>query len=164
MIRSTKRKLSKETKHTKMSSISKKHHHSDTIPNDNNSLLLDDCITSKVAYESVVKQNFVTSLPKTKDQCVMAQIDVKNQLNKSNNIHRKAEKKNQITTERMSSTREGKLPNITGSNSVKSSIRELFQNQKSIHRRKSKSQHRARKAVRTITFILGMFNKLFRLI
>ncbi len=52
----------------------------------------------------------------------------------------------------------------TGSNSAKSSLRELLQSQKSTSRRKSKSQNRARKALRTITFILGMSHTSFSFI
>ncbi|CAF0842818.1 unnamed protein product [Didymodactylos carnosus] len=52
----------------------------------------------------------------------------------------------------------GERAGITsGSTSAKSSVKELVRNQKSANHRKSKSQNRARKALRTITFILGAF-------
>jgi hypothetical protein len=78
----------------------------------------------------------------------MAQIDIKDQ-------------SKMITSEqnengRISAPNEGTGSATTGSNSAKSSLRELLQSQKSSSRRKSKSQNRARKALRTITFILGM--------
>ncbi|CAF1126674.1 unnamed protein product, partial [Didymodactylos carnosus] len=45
----------------------------------------------------------------------------------------------------------------SGTSSTKSSVKELIQNQRPPIHRKSKSQNRARKALRTITFILGAF-------
>jgi predicted sulfurtransferase len=85
----------------------------------------------------------------------MAQIDIKDQLDYSNTIHEPT--KNETKNGRISVSNEGTGSVTTGSSSAKSSIRELLQSQKSATRRKSKSQNRARKALRTITFILGMF-------
>jgi len=101
-----------------------------------------------------------SSSPKTKDQSVMAQIDLKGQLDYLNNIHEKNRNGNEIKNGQILATNDGTGSGsaTTGSNSAKSSIRELLQTQKSNSRRKSKSQNRARKALRTITFILGMFN------
>ena len=124
-----------------------KKHHSDTFLHETDLSSLNNRIASKVTFESFVTQNSISSSPKTKDQSVMAQIDIKESIQTHPSIE--TEWKN----ERISVPNDG-----TGTNSTKSSIRELLQNQKSNSRRKSKSQNRARKALRTITFILGMFN------
>jgi len=87
----------------------------------------------------------------------MAQIDIKDQLDYSNTIHEPNINANETKNGRISVSNEGTGSATTGSSSAKSSIRELLQTQKSATRRKSKSQNRARKALRTITFILGMF-------
>ena len=131
-----------------------KQQHADTLIHDNDSSLITNRISSKVTFESLVTQTSVPSSPKTKDQSVMAQIDVKGQLNWSNNNSEQIQEKNEIKYERTPIINEGIIP--TGSISVKSSVKEFIQNQKAINRRKSKSQNRARKALRTITFILGM--------
>jgi hypothetical protein len=83
----------------------------------------------------------------------MAQIDVKDQSTSSKNFS----EQNETNNGRISAPSDGTGSMTTGTNSAKSSIRELLQNQKTPHRRKSKSQNRARKALRTITFILGKF-------
>ncbi|CAF4153438.1 unnamed protein product, partial [Rotaria sp. Silwood2] len=153
---SDKRKISEELKNVERSPILKKHH-SDTFLNETDSLLLNNRIPSKVTFESFVMQNSVTSLPKTKDQSVMAQIDIKGQMNYLNSTHEQIENGNDIKSGRPSLATEGTMTGMTSSNSAKSSIKELMQSQKSSHRRKSKSQNRARKALRTITFILGAF-------
>jgi hypothetical protein len=88
----------------------------------------------------------------------MTQIDIKDQLDYSNTKHEPKLNGNEIKNGRISMSNEGTGSGTTGSSSTKSSIRELLQSQKLTTRRKSKSQNRARKALRTITFILGMFN------
>ncbi|CAF0730930.1 unnamed protein product [Adineta steineri] len=113
--------------------------------------------SSKVTFESTITQNSASSSPKTKDQSVMAQIDLKGRLNYTTNglqeqIHETNDNKTEqiipITTE--SSLQSGTL-------SAKSSVKEFVRVQKPPNHRKSKSQNRARKALRTITFILGAF-------
>jgi hypothetical protein len=84
----------------------------------------------------------------------MVQIDLKEQLN---NTHEKVQNSNDIKHGRISIPSEPTGTGTSGFNSAKSSVREILQNQKSATRRKSKSQNRARKALRTITFILGTF-------
>ena len=84
----------------------------------------------------------------------MAQIDIKDQPNCLPKITTPEQNENA----RVSVPNDGTGSATTGSNSAKSSLRELLQNQKSTSRRKSKSQNRARKALRTITFILGKSN------
>jgi hypothetical protein len=89
----------------------------------------------------------------------MAQIDLKGRLNNPvppaifppEPIHDINENKNG----RLPLTSEGTI--TSGSTSAKSSVKELVRNQKAPNHRKSKSQNRARKALRTITFILGMY-------
>ncbi|CAF3332019.1 unnamed protein product [Rotaria socialis] len=151
---SDKRKTSEDLKHVGRGPILVKHH-SDTFLNENDSSSLNNRIASKVTFESLVTQASVPSSPKTRDQSVMAQIDVRSQINYSTNGHELIE--NETKSARPSLVNEGTLAGTTSFNSAKSSIKELLQNQKSIHRRKSKSQNRARKALRTITFILGAF-------
>ncbi len=149
--RSDRRKISDDMKKSEPGPMLKKHH-SDPFLQD------DDRIASKVTFERYVIPNSTTtsSSPKTKDQSVMAQIDIKQPLNLS--------KSNQESDDNEAKNGRISVPNdrtgsvTTGLNSAKSSIRELLQNQKSNSRRKSKSQNRARKALRTITFILGMFD------
>jgi hypothetical protein len=94
----------------------------------------------------------------------MAQIDIKGQLDYSNNPPEPKINTNEIKNGRLSMQNDGTGSVTAGLNSAKSSIRELLQNQKSNNRRKSKSQNRARKALRTITFILGMFNTFINLL
>lgn len=110
-------------------------------------------VSSKVTFDSFLTQNSATSSPKTKDQSIMAQIDVKERLNHTNS---------QEPTPDMNENKNGRMVVISegtvtsGSTSAKSSFKELVHNQKQPSHRKSKSQNRARKALRTITFILGM--------
>ncbi|CAF0843025.1 unnamed protein product [Rotaria sordida] len=153
---SHKRKTSEEIKNFERSPILKKHY-SDTFLHETDSLLSNNRMASKVTFESFATQNSIISSPKTKDQSVMAQIDIKGQINYLTNTHEQIENGNDIKSARPSFINEGTMTGIISSNSVKSSIKELIQSQKSIHRRKSKSQNRARKALRTITFILGAF-------
>lgn len=88
----------------------------------------------------------------------MAQIDLKGRSNtNSNSINI-----NQETIQDNNESKNGRMPIISegtitsGSTSAKSSVKELVRNPKPPNHRKSKSQNRARKALRTITFILGM--------
>ena len=131
-----------------------KKHHSDTFLHETDLASLNNRIASKVTFESFVTQNSIPSSPKTKDQSVMAQIDVKSQLDFP--IAAPEPIENETKNGRISVPNEGTGSVTTGTNSAKSSIRELLQSQKSTSRRKSKYQNRARKALRTITFILGM--------
>jgi len=102
----------------------------------------------------------MSSSPKTKDQSIMVQIDVKKSTETTtttavpDTIVIPNEIKNGRVSVQTDSTT-GIIP--VGTNSAKSSLRELLHSQKSNNRRKSKSQNRARKALRTITFILGAF-------
>ncbi|CAF3405202.1 unnamed protein product [Rotaria sp. Silwood1] len=153
---SDKRKISEDLKNVERSPILKKHH-SDTFLHETDPLLLNNRIPSKVTFESFVTRNSIPSSPKTKDQSVMAQIDVKGQINYLDTTHKQVENGNDIKSGRPSLATEGTMIGTTSSNSAKSSIKDLIHTQKSIHRRKSKSQNRARKALRTITFILGAF-------
>ena len=138
---------------------------SDTLTHDFESSTVLKGMTSKVTFESLMTQTSVPSSPKTKDQCVMAQIDFKDQTNWSDNIHASNAKRQERESlrPRISLPQEGIGPSARYSVSNKSSIRDLVQNHKSTRRRKSKTQNRARKALRTITFILGMLiiNALF---
>jgi hypothetical protein len=118
-------------------------------------------MTSKVTFDSLMKRAAATTTattttttplppPKTKDQGVMAKIDVQRDCHWSNEVDVVQQDRQPIVSEQMTS-------DVRGSMSNKSSVRELVQNQKLANRRKSKSQNRARKALRTITFILGKF-------
>ncbi len=147
------------------------HSLTDTLPRDfdtsaygshDDPLSSNNRVSSKVTFESLVTQNSVPSSPKTKDQSVMAQIDIKGRLNYPNNnlqeqIQENNDNKNGLTMPIIS---EGTV--TSGSLSPKSSVKELVRNQKPANHRKSKSQNRARKALRTITFILGMFYFIFK--
>lgn len=117
-------------------------------------------ISSKVTFDNVLPQNSIPSSPKTKDQSIMTHIDLKERLNQTSNNHEKIQDINENKNGRMVLTSEGTI--TSGSTSAKSSIKELVQNQKPTTHRKSKSQNRARKALRTITFILGMFHNIFK--
>jgi hypothetical protein len=116
--------------------------------------------SSKVTFESIIAENSVPSSPKTKDQSVMAQIDIKGRLNCSNSStanpqeHGRdaSDNKNELT---LPITSEGKTNTV--SSSTKPAVKEFVRNPKTASHRKSKSQNRARKALRTITFILGAF-------
>jgi len=118
-------------------------------------------ISSKVTFESTITQNSLPSSPKTKDQSVMTQIDLK--LRNNNNTVTTMININEDQIQDSNENKNGRLPltsegTITsGSTSAKSSVKELVRNQKAPNHRKSKSQNRARKALRTITFILGMY-------
>ena len=130
------------------------------------SLLLNNRASSKVTFETINSQPSPPSSPKTKDQSVMTQIDLKR---RSLNDNPSAAITTTTTTmviqeqnlENNNENKNGRMPAISegtgtsGSTSAKSSMKELVRNQKSVNRRKSKSQNRARKALRTITFILG---------
>lgn len=123
---------------------------------------LNNRLSSKVTFETIITQNSVPSSPKTKDQSVMAQIDSKGRMN-NNNHPPNLININQEQVQDPNDTKNGRMPLMSegtatsGSTSAKSSIKELVRNQKSVTHRKSKSQNRARKALRTITFILGRF-------
>jgi hypothetical protein len=116
-------------------------------------------LSSKVTFESLIAENSVPSSPKTKDQSVMAQIDLKGRCNNTTPtiIQEQIQDNNENKNGRMPIISEGTV--TSGSTSAKSSIKELVRNQKSVNHRKSKSQNRARKALRTITFILGRIFK-----
>ncbi len=152
-FRIDKRKISEELRTSERSPILKKHH-SDIYLNDNDLSSLNNRNASKVTFESFVTQNSISSSPKTKDQCVMVQIDIKEELVYANHYHEQAQNGNETKNTQTSLGNEA----TTGTNSTKSSLKELLQSKKSSSRRKSKSQNRARKALRTITFILGMFS------
>ena len=85
----------------------------------------------------------------------MVQIDTKGRLNYTNNNLQEQIQDDNKNTLTMPVISEGTI--TSGSTSVKSSVKELVRNPKVPNHRKSKSQNRARKALRTITFILGMF-------
>jgi len=154
-----KRKLNDESRKSDIYSIIKKHH-SDTCLNETDLSSLNNRVASKVTFESFVTQNSMSSSPKTKDQSIMVQIDVKKSTETTtttavpDTIVIPNEIKNGRVSVQTDSTT-GIIP--VGTNSAKSSLRELLHSQKSNNRRKSKSQNRARKALRTITFILGAF-------
>jgi len=90
----------------------------------------------------------------------MTQIDLKF---RNNNTVTTMTNTNQEQIHDSNENKNGRTPLISegtvtsGSTSAKSSIKELVRTQKPTTRRKSKSQNRARKALRTITFILGMY-------
>ena len=152
-FRLDKRKISGELQNSEHGPVLTKHH-SDTVLHENGITFLNDRNASKVTFESFVTQNSTSSSPKTKDQSVMVQIDIKEQLNYT---PEPVQIMNEIKNGRISLPAEG-TGTISGLNSAKSSVREILQNQKSTNRRKSKSQNRARKALRTITFILGKYS------
>ncbi|CAF1267532.1 unnamed protein product [Rotaria magnacalcarata] len=113
-------------------------------------------VSSKVTFDSFMTHNSAPSSPKTKDQSIMTQTDVRERLNQTNNTsHEPIQDSSENKNGRMVVISEGTV--TTGSTSAKSSFKELVQNQKTPIHRKSKSQNRARKALRTITFILGAF-------
>lgn len=153
-----KRKINDDSRKSERCSINKKHH-SDTYLNDPDLSSLNNRAASKVTFESFVTQNSMSSSPKTKDQSIMVQIDIKKSNETSTNIPDSIIVPNDAKNGRLSSAQNdvsaATMP--VGTNSAKSSIRELLNSQKSSNRRKSKSQNRARKALRTITFILGAF-------
>ena len=122
---------------------------------DDDPLLLNQRVSSKVTFESLMTQTSLPSSPKTKDQSVMAQIDSKGRFNYTNITQEHIQDVNEIKNGRPIVFSEGTV--TSGSTSAKSSVKELVSNPKPINHRKSKSQNRARKALRTITFILGRF-------
>ena len=103
-------------------------------------------------------QNSATSSFKSKDHYAMTQTTTHNSkesLNQTDkNTSEPIKDSNENKNGRMVVINEGTL--TSGSTSAKSSVKEPGQNQKAPNHRKSKSQNRARKALRTITFILGM--------
>jgi hypothetical protein len=90
----------------------------------------------------------------------MTQIDLKF---RNNNTVTTMTNTNQEQIHDSNENKNGRMPLISegtvtsGSTSAKSSVKELVRTQKPTTHRKSKSQNRARKALRTITFILGMY-------
>lgn len=135
---------------------------SDYGSHDDASSSLNNRASSKVTFETINSQISPPSSPKTKDQSVMAQIDPKGRSNSDNPTTTTTAIQEQ-TLDSNNETKNGRMPVISegtgtsGSTSAKSSMKELVRNPKSPNRRKSKSQNRARKALRTITFILGAF-------
>ena len=121
---------------------------------------LNNRVSSKVTFENLITQNSIPSSPKTKDQSVMAQMDHKGRSNNTTSTttttltSEQTQDGNESKNGRMPLTSEGTI--TSGSTSAKSSVKELVGNQKPPNHRKSKSQNRARKALRTITFILGI--------
>ncbi|CAF0905737.1 unnamed protein product [Adineta ricciae] len=116
--------------------------------------------SSKVTFESIVIETSAPSSPKTKDQCVMAQIDVQIRQNNTNNNNTNTQEQIQDVNENKNGLIIPITSDVTTTNASitsKSSVRELVRSQKNASHRKSKSQNRARKALRTITFILGAF-------
>lgn len=117
-------------------------------------------MSSKVTFENLITQNSIPSSPKTKDQSVMAQMDHKGRSNNTTSTttttltSEQTQDGNENKNGRMPLASEGTI--TSGSTSAKSSVKELVGNQKAPNHRKSKSQNRARKALRTITFILGI--------
>lgn len=120
---------------------------------DDPSSSLNNRASSKVTFESLMTQTSLPASPKTKDQSVMAQIDSKGRLNSINTTQEFIHDNIEIKNGRTGIFSEGTV--TSGSTSAKSSVKEIVSNQKSVNHRKSKSQNRARKALRTITFILG---------
>ena len=118
-------------------------------------------ISSKVTFESLIRQTSVPSSPKTKDQSVMAQMDHKGRLNNTTSTTTTTTLTSEQTQDSTNENKNGRMPLMSegtitsGSTSAKSSVKELVGNQQAPNHRKSKSQNRARKALRTITFILG---------
>ncbi|UJR20643.1 hypothetical protein I4U23_023768 [Adineta vaga] len=154
-----KRQISEELQTSDLCPILKKHHSENYLP-DNELSLLHNRNASKVTFESFVTQTSVPSSPKMKDQSVMTQFDVKDQSTGSNPLPEPIQNETELKTTRISTVNEATgigTSTTTTSGSTKSSVRELLQSQKTTTRRKSKSQNRARKALRTITFILGAF-------
>ncbi|CAF0794821.1 unnamed protein product [Adineta ricciae] len=147
-----KRQISEELQTSEICPILKKHHSETYLP-DNELAHIHNRNASKVTFESFVTQTSISSSPKTRDQSVMTQFDLKEPPVTPEPIQNEVEPKNVLTP----TTNEVTAVCITSSGSTKSSVRELLQGQKSTTRRKSKSQNRARKALRTITFILGAF-------
>ncbi|CAF1087855.1 unnamed protein product [Rotaria sp. Silwood1] len=150
----------------------KYHSLSDTLTRDNDTSgygshddpsSINNRIPSKVTFDSLMTQNSAPSSPKTKDQSIMTHIDLKERLNQTLNNTNYNNKNNHEQIQDSNENKNGRLVLISegtitsGSTSAKSSVRELVQNQKAANHRKSKSQNRARKALRTITFILGAF-------
>jgi uncharacterized protein with beta-barrel porin domain len=92
----------------------------------------------------------------------MAQIDLKGRSNTTtnNNTVTTIMNTNQEQIHDSNENKNGRMPIISegtvtsGSTSAKSSIKELVRNQKAPSHRKSKSQNRARKALRTITSLV----------
>ena len=122
--------------------------------NEDQSSSLNNRGSSKVTFESLITQNSLSSSPKTKDQSVMAQIDLNERVTPTAaNTHEKIQEINDNLNGRPATINEGTI--TSGSTSAKSSVKELVRSPKSTSHRKSKSQNRARKALRTITFILG---------
>ena len=141
---------------------------SDTVTMNNNTsgyddpLSINNRISSKVTFDSTLKQSSVLLSPKTKDQSIMTHIDMKEHFNQMNNTHYQEQRQNnnENKNESMPAMSEGTV--TSRSTSARSNFKEFAQNQKEINHRKSKSRNRARKALRTITFILGnVFNYIF---
>lgn len=120
---------------------------------DDPSCSLNNRASSKVTFESLMTQSSLPASPKTKDQSVMAQIDFKGRFNPTNVLQETVHDITETRNGRSAIVSEGTI--TSGSTSAKSSVKELVGNPKPITHRKSKSQNRARKALRTITFILG---------
>ena len=116
---------------------------------------------SKVTFESLLMQTSLPSSPKMKDQSVMVQMEYKGPSSCPLGHTDSTTSQGSATNNGLTTTA-GELTSTTNVTFAKSSIKELVNNQKLNSRRKSKSQNRARKALRTITFILGMLQPSFR--
>ncbi|UJR29004.1 hypothetical protein I4U23_010222 [Adineta vaga] len=112
--------------------------------------------SSKVTFESIIIETSAPSSPKTKDQSVMTQIDMKSHLsNAQEQVQDMNENKNGLITP--INNEETITITTTIISTAKPHVKEFVRNPKTQSHRKSKSQNRARKALRTITFILGAF-------
>ena len=120
---------------------------------DDPSSSLNNRASSKVTFESLITQSSLPSSPKTKDQSVMAQFDSRGRFNHAHVTQDTVLDITETKNGRSAIVSEGTI--TSGSTSAKSSVKELVGSQKPATHRKSKSQNRARKALRTITFILG---------
>ena len=156
-----------QTKINSLDTLIRDNDTSDYGSHDDPSSSLNYRVSSKVTFERFNSQTSLPSSPKTKDQSVMAQIDLKERTSTINNNNTSMTTTAAVIIQEQilenMESKNGRMPVISegtgtsGSTSAKSSMKELVQNRKATNHRKSKSQNRARKALRTITFILGIY-------